>query len=74
MALFNIILFVLVTYLVCGLLFTGFFITKGVDKIDEGARGASTGFRIIIVPGSIVFWPFLLKKWINSYDNKKTND
>ena len=53
-------------YLACGLLFTIPFITKGVTDIDEGAIGSSIGFRIIIIPGTIVFWPFLLKKWIGT--------
>ena len=59
------IIFIVVTiYLVCGLIFTIPFVIKGVSDIDEGARGSSSGFRIIIIPGTIVFWPFLLKKWI----------
>jgi hypothetical protein len=40
------------------------FIIKGVDVVDEGARGSGIGFRIIIIPGVIVFWVVLLKKWI----------
>jgi hypothetical protein len=51
-------------YLFCGFVFALAFVTKGVDKMDEGARGAGVGFRIIIIPGTMVFWPVLLKKWI----------
>jgi len=40
------------------------FIVKGVDVVDEGAHGSSLGFRIIIIPGVIVFWIVLLRKWI----------
>jgi hypothetical protein len=62
----EIILFIIVVYLFCGLVFAIPFVLKGVTAIDEGAHGSSIGFRIIIIPGVIIFWPFLLKKWINT--------
>lgn len=62
----EVILLTIVAYLLCGLLFVVPFIIKGVMIIDEGVKGSSIGFRIIIIPGVIVFWPFLLKKWIKA--------
>ncbi|MES1218618.1 MAG: hypothetical protein ABUT20_24150 [Bacteroidota bacterium] len=62
----EIVLLVIAIYLLCGLVFAIPFITKGVTVIDEGTHGSSLGFRIIILPGVIVFWPFLLKKWITA--------
>lgn len=58
-------------YLLCGLLFAIAFITKGVSMIDEGARGAGIGFRIIIIPGVMLFWPFLLLRWIKAARGRK---
>ena len=60
----NSILLVAAIYLSCGLLFAIPFVIKGVSKIDEGAQGGSVGFRIIIIPGTMIFWPVLLRKWI----------
>lgn len=60
----QIILIAIAAYLASGLLFAILFVIKGVDKIDEGAHGSSIGFRIIIIPGTMVFWPLLLKKWV----------
>jgi len=62
----EIILFIIVVYLFCGLVFAIPFVLKGVTAIDEGAHGSSIGFRIIIMPGVMIFWPFLLKKWIKA--------
>ena len=62
----GILLFIIVLYLLCGLVFAIPFVLKGVTAIDEGAHGSSIGFRIIIIPGVIIFWPVLLKKWINA--------
>ena len=53
-------------YLLLGLVFAIPFVIKGAQKIDHGADGGSIGFRIIIIPGTMVFWPFLLKKWIKA--------
>ena len=53
-------------YLLCGVLFAIAFLAKGITEIDEAAHGPTIGFRIIILPGVVVFWPFLLKKWIVS--------
>ncbi|HZE84523.1 MAG TPA: hypothetical protein VE035_09450 [Puia sp.] len=61
-----VILSVIGIYLGCGLVFAVFFVIKGVGRIDEGAHGGSIGFRIIIVPGTMVFWPLLLKKWLRA--------
>jgi hypothetical protein len=53
-------------YLLCGFVFALVFIFKGAQVIDEGARGSTLGFKIIIIPASMVFWPLLLIKWINA--------
>ena len=67
----NIVLIALGIYLLLGFLFAIPFIIKGVIKIDEGAHGSGWGFRIIIIPGTIVFWPFLLKKWMHTDKMRK---
>lgn len=71
MSIIYIILVVVAIYLVAGLVFAIPFVIKGVTKIDEGAKGSTWGFRIIIIPGTIVFWPVLLKKWMKENKRKK---
>ncbi|MEO6455598.1 MAG: hypothetical protein ABIN97_16070 [Ginsengibacter sp.] len=60
----NIILTIIAIYLACGFVFAIPFVVKGANKIDEGAHGATWGFRLIIMPATIVLWPVLLKKWM----------
>ena len=60
----SVFLVAITAYLIAGIVFTIFFQAKGLSKIDEGVHGSSWGFRIIIIPGCIVFWPVLLKKWM----------
>ena len=58
------ILMIIAVYLLAGGLFVIPFLAKGLAKVDESAKGATTGFKIIIIPGVMVFWPLLLRKWI----------
>jgi len=50
----------LLLYLVPGVLFAIVFVTKLAGKLDPGARDGTWGFRLAILPGSIVLWPLLL--------------
>jgi len=61
----NIILMMATVYLLAGSLFAIFFLSKGLEKMDTSAHGSGLGFRLIILPGTIVLWPVLLKKWMN---------
>jgi len=53
-------------YAVCGVLFGVAFVTQGVNRIDAAARNAGIGFRLLLLPGTIAFWPWLLMKWLRS--------
>jgi len=67
----GIILSIVGLYLLFGFLFAIPFVIKGVIVIDpDGAQGTTWGFRLIIIPGTIVFWPVLLKKWLRVNKNE----
>jgi hypothetical protein len=51
-------------YLGCGFLFAIPFALVGVKKIDPHAVHGSWGFRLLIIPGTMVFWPLLLRRWV----------
>ena len=67
----EIILIIVAVYLLLGVLFVIPFLMKGLNKVDEGANGSMIGFKIIIIPGVIVFWPVLLSKWMKSNLNHR---
>ena len=60
----EILLIIAAIYLLGGVLFVIPFLMKGLNEIDEGAHDSTIGFKIIIIPGVIVFWPVLLSKWM----------
>lgn len=51
-------------YAAAGLAFAGPFLLRGVERIDSQAQGAGWGFRLIVLPGVVAFWPLLLRRWI----------
>ena len=58
-----ILLVVLGVYLALGLAFAIPFTLVGVKKIDPHAARGSWGFRLLIIPGAMTFWPLLLRRW-----------
>lgn len=67
----EVILILVLIYLVLGVFFVVPFLMKGITK-DEGAHGSTIGFKIIIIPGVIVFWPVLLNKWMKNLNYRST--
>jgi hypothetical protein len=62
----EVVLIIVAIYLLLGLLFVIPFLLKGLTTVDESAHGGTIGFKIIIIPGVIVFWPLLLRRWIRA--------
>lgn len=53
---------ILSTYFGLGLGFAIWFVTRGVHRIDPLTRHTGIAFRLLILPGSALLWPYLLKK------------
>ncbi|MFN0022957.1 MAG: hypothetical protein ACKVS5_03575 [Parvularculaceae bacterium] len=51
-------------YLAIGAIFAALFAAGGAARLDRATKGASAGFRLIIVPGAALLWPLLLVMWI----------
>ncbi len=51
-------------YLAIGVVFAVPFLVKGIGKIDPVAAKGTRGFKIIIFPGVIAFWPLLARRWL----------
>jgi hypothetical protein len=60
----NLLVLGLLSYAGLGFLFALAFVTLGVQRLDAEARGTGVGFRLIIIPGTIAFWPLLLRRWL----------
>jgi hypothetical protein len=46
-------------YLALGLVFGVVFVSRMVGRFDPSARSGTLGFRILILPGCAVLWPWL---------------
>ncbi|WP_299597840.1 hypothetical protein [uncultured Tateyamaria sp.] len=50
------------TWGMIGALVAAVFLTIGIDRIDEDARGAYV-FRPLLIPGVLLIWPIVLWRW-----------
>ncbi|MEO6722863.1 MAG: hypothetical protein ABIN67_21025 [Ferruginibacter sp.] len=69
-AIVSILLWIIFIYLCCGMVFAIVLLASGIGKIVEGAQDSSLGFKVLVIPGIIVFWPALLQKWIKLQSGK----
>lgn len=62
-------------YLLAGILFAAFFLWRGIDRLDEAARGISWKTRLLFFPGCVALWPVLWRKWRGAQqtDNRHTS-
>jgi hypothetical protein len=51
-------------YLLCGVIVAVPFVIIGVGRIDPHAANGSWGFRMLILPGTMLLWPLLAKRWL----------
>ena len=50
------------TWGMIGAVVAAVFLTIGIDRIDEDARGAYI-FRPLLIPGVLLIWPLVLWRW-----------
>ena len=50
-------------YLAAGAAFATVFVATGVQRLDPVARDGTWGFRVVIVPGVVLLWPLLARRW-----------
>lgn len=51
-------------YAAIGLVFAVAFAAKGVRIVDPVADESTFGFRMLLLPGAALLWPWLLRRWI----------
>jgi hypothetical protein len=55
--------YALEAYAAVGLVFAAAFVFR-VQTIDSEARGSGIGFRLLITPGVVAFWPLFVSRWL----------
>ena len=61
-----IIIYIALAYLSLGTIFSIPFLVKWIHRLDEATYESGLAFKLTILPGSIIFWPVLLKKYWKS--------
>jgi hypothetical protein len=60
----RVVVYAFYVYTLLGAIFAIAFVTVGVMRLDPDSRGSGVGFRLLIFPGVVAFWPILLRRWI----------
>ena len=55
--------FLITAYLAAGAIVAMAFAAFGAQRIVSGAQ-VSVGARILLIPGALLLWPLVLKRWI----------
>ncbi len=61
-------------YMIVGVVFSGPFLMRGVHVIDPDAAEGSWGFRLLIWPGVVAFWPILALRWAYGVESPPEQD
>lgn len=61
-----ILLIILGLYVLVGLIVGLGFVFRGVNRVDEAAGDSPFVFRVVILPGCVGLWPFVLLKWVRA--------
>ncbi len=59
----NIVVLVAAAYLAVGLVFAVAFAWRGAGAIDAAAAVGGLGFRLLLIPGATLLWPWMVRKW-----------
>ncbi len=57
-------IYILYAYCIIGLCFAIFFVFSGAEKIHHSTKDGGIGLKILLLPTSILLWPYLLKRVI----------
>jgi hypothetical protein len=57
-------IYILYAYLLIGMGFALFFIFSGAEKIHHSIKGSGIGLKLLLLPASVMLWPYLLKRVI----------
>ncbi len=59
---FNFLSLMVTIYLSAGVIFALYLILKGFKDLDYHTQGTSLIFKLMMIPGILIFWPWLWSK------------
>ncbi|HEU5154308.1 MAG TPA: hypothetical protein VFU03_06240 [Gemmatimonadales bacterium] len=60
-------------YLLIGLCFAIVFVARGAGRLDPVARHGTIGFRLLVIPGAMTLWPYLLWRVAKGVPSRERN-
>jgi hypothetical protein len=60
----HIVVAALAVYLAAGVAVALPLVIFGLRRLDAATHGAPWTFRVLVFPGAVALWPFLLRRWL----------
>jgi hypothetical protein len=61
-----IVLLAVTLYAVAGIVTASSFLAFGVTRVLPGPAAVTLGARIMLFPGAVALWPYVLIRWVKS--------
>ena len=62
----HVVLYALAIYLALGLVVGVPFVIAGIGRVDPAAKSVPAAFRVLVLPGVIAMWPWMLSRWMKA--------
>jgi hypothetical protein len=62
----NILVFSGIAYAALGVVFALGFVFRGIGVVDHSALLAPWTFRLLMIPGVALLWPWMLGRWVSA--------
>lgn len=67
----TLIVMLIAAYLGAGLVFALGFAWRWSGRLDPVAEQGTTGFRLLIIPGSTLLWPYLVVRLLRTWRSRR---
>lgn len=70
----EIIVLIFGSYVALGILVAPFLIFRGAQRFDAAAADSTLGFRLVVLPGAVLLWPLLLRRFLKGNGSPPTEN
>jgi hypothetical protein len=67
----NLVVIVGLAYILLGVFFAVAFAFRGISVVDHSASNSPWTFRLLMIPGVALLWPWMLGRWVRAVKKER---